>query len=458
MSKNEQKTWPDICPWPEPYWGGEGPIWSAEFWDLEELDEEGEELREIREYMDELVEEGRLNPDYSLNEEYDAEDSELDEEEFIPEKGADYWGDGFDLEAWEYDMADHINLLKLDVCDPEDDPVIFVRGVIEYDFINENLLRQAFTRRSFAAQYHLAGACEELEFYGDSILNIIVTREMWQKFSCITTETTDAPFCSAINEGKLTKLRSRFISREHLAERAAYLGLDRFILLGDDEKLTDAAREDMMEALLGAVAVDSGWNRHVLEDVADRLINIQLDDSTVLLRESAYERMNTWHQKRFGSVPSYELHHLLSGGERYLCTLRYLIPENDKGLWTSQRVDVEERTRSGARELAAETAISFVKNNGLWMNLKDAGIEPQMEDAINQLQELWQKKYIEKPQYSIEAQASGWRCECRVGDFEGFGCAVGKVKAKKKAAFMVLVRLLCSAGIENGEWDKQIGN
>ena len=121
MSKNEQKTWPDICPWPEPYWGGEGPIWSAEFWDLEELDEEGEELREIREYMDELVEEGRLNPDYSLNEEYDAEDSELDEEEFIPEKGADYWGDGFDLEAWEYDMADHINLLKLDVCDPEDD-------------------------------------------------------------------------------------------------------------------------------------------------------------------------------------------------------------------------------------------------------------------------------------------------------------------------------------------------
>ena len=56
------------------------------------------------------------------------------------------------------------------------DPVVFVRGIIEYEFVNENLLRQAFTRRAFAVQYGIEGCSEELEFLGDSVLNVLTTR------------------------------------------------------------------------------------------------------------------------------------------------------------------------------------------------------------------------------------------------------------------------------------------
>ena len=44
---------------------------------------------------------------------------------------------------------------------------------------------------------------------------------------------------------------------------------------------------------------------------------------------------------------------------------------------------------------------------------------------------------------------------CLCGSYYGWGEAGSKVKAKKKAAFMVIVKLLKSAGICKDEWDKQ---
>ena len=44
-------------------------------------------------------------------------------------------------------------------------------------------------------------------------------------------------------------------------------------------------------------------------------------------------------------------------------------------------------------------------DNGLWMNLSDAGVEPKLDDAINQLQELFQKKYVAAPKYWFDDRA-----------------------------------------------------
>ena len=257
------------------------------------------------------------------------------------------------------------------------------------------------------------------------------------------------------------------MSCEYLSTRAAELGLDKFILYGNGEEVTDASKEDMMEALIGAVAVDSGWDWEQLETVVDRLICFQI--SKDLLKPGYYEMFNSWHQRKFGCMPDYETEAVCSGGNgssgssqyrQYNCTLRYQIPENDKGIRTAQRVDVQKETRSGARELAAELAYRFVVNNGFWVSLANAEIEPKLEDAINQLQELYQKKYVEAaPQYEFEEQAlfdgtNPWYCSCTCGGVEGWGRAAGKTKAKKKAAFMVLVRLMKSAGLGSEELEK----
>ena len=88
------------------------------------------------------------------------------------------------------------------------------------------------------------------------------------------------------------------------------------------------------------------------------------------------------------------------------------------------------------------------------MNLSDAGINPKLEDSINQLQELYQKKYVAEPSYTFAEEFGGWRCQCRCESFEGWGKAAGKTAAKKKAAFMVLVSIYRSAGLGTDEMEK----
>lgn len=43
-----RKEWPKNCPWPEPFWDGEGENWDLDLMEMMELDEEGQELLEIK--------------------------------------------------------------------------------------------------------------------------------------------------------------------------------------------------------------------------------------------------------------------------------------------------------------------------------------------------------------------------------------------------------------------------
>ena len=107
--------------------------------------------------------------------------------------------------------------------------------------------------------------------------------------------------------------------------------------------------------------------------------------------------------------------------------------------------------------MAAELAYRFVVNHGLWMNLREAKLIPSLEDSINQLQEMYQKKYVDEPIYQFEKwDRDQWNCNCVSGGITGFGRGTSKIKAKKRAAYMVLVRLLQSAGICEKEWEEEM--
>lgn len=439
------KKWPEECAWPEPVAEGEGYYWDPEDADLLPMDEDLQDLMDIKGYMDDLVEEGILDESYQLVDGEDWRDEE--ESDFTPRLGEDYWEDGFDLEAWEEDVITHLNLLKL----PLPSPVAEIQEIIGYEFANENLLRQAFTRRAFAKEYDV-GDSEELEFLGDTVLNTIVTNEIVRQVTDVNVIDPARPFRSRFAEGELTKLRECFINSEYLSERARLLSLDRFILYGRNEEPGEHALEDMMEALIGAVAVDCKMDQRVLEEVTDRLVCVQLMKPDDLLRTTYYELFNVWHQRRFKRMPSYEVDRRKRGkGQNdfsYTCTLRFSVPENDRGIPQEQRVTDEEPTRSAARERAAFRAYCFVVNNGLWMNLSEAHMVPDAENSINQLQELYQKKYLEAPaEYYFEPwDRDEWQCSCVCNGIEGWGRAGSKTKAKKAAAYQVLQRLFRSGG------------
>ena len=487
QEKQGKKPWPENCVWSEPM------DWSFNFDEdtvPDAYDEDTEDLLEIKEYFDSLVECGRLNEDYSLNEDYEdplaslpdlllspdeddedsnedrveAEDGKVDEdenvvddhsnEEFTPAKGTDYWDDGFDVEAWREDLSSHLNLLQIE----NPDPIIELRSVFNYTFINENLLRQAFTRRAFSIEYGLEGCSEELEFLGDTILSAVLTRELMRQFTENNCVYFTAPFQSKYNEGELTKLRQQFTNKDSLAARARELGLGKYILYGTGEQETDSSLEDMMEALIGAVTVDCNWEMSTIERFVNELLFIQLDTPDSYLKKSYYDILNAWHQRHFGCIPTYEVHENCNkGGERYTGDVRFCVPENEKGIHTRQRLTESGDTRSKAREHAARRAYDFIIRNGLWKNLKDAGIVPDAENSINQLQELYQKKYLDStPEYEYEDRSDEWYVSCVAEGYRGWGKAAGKVKAKKKAAYMVIVHMLMSAGICKDEWREKM--
>lgn len=107
-----------------------------------------------------------------------------------------------------------------------------------------------------------------------------------------------------------------------------------------------------------------------------------------------------------------------------------------------------------ARTAAAEQAFVFLTRAGLWRTLSDSGIEPDLENSINQWQELFQKKYVsEQPVYSFERRFDNtWYCRLDCETVFGWGIAKSKVAAKKRAAFMALVHLFSEAGIKKQEW------
>jgi ribonuclease-3 len=116
-----------------------------------------------------------------------------------------------------------------------------------YTFQDAALLQQALTHRSHSSLHN-----ERLEFLGDSILNCVVASVLYERFS-------------ALDEGDLSRLRANLVKQQSLYEIAQKLELSQFLRLGEGELKSGGFRRpsilaDTLEALLGAIFLDAGFN------------------------------------------------------------------------------------------------------------------------------------------------------------------------------------------------------
>lgn len=117
--------------------------------------------------------------------------------------------------------------------------------------IDPDLLSVALTHRSWAYEQGVADTNERLEFLGDSVLGIVVTDAIYH----------DYPEAA---EGQLARLRAAVVNTMSLADVARAIELGPHIKLGRGETSTaghDKASilADTLEAVIGAVFVDSGY-------------------------------------------------------------------------------------------------------------------------------------------------------------------------------------------------------
>ncbi len=123
---------------------------------------------------------------------------------------------------------------------------------IQYQFRDTGLLRQALTHPSVAhEQGRLVQHNQRLEFLGDSVLGVVLTRELYEKFP-------------EVSEGPLTKARAQMINRRTLAEQARQIALQNYLILSRGEEANlgrsrASALADAFEALIGAVFLDGGF-------------------------------------------------------------------------------------------------------------------------------------------------------------------------------------------------------
>ncbi len=164
---------------------------------------------------------------------------------------------------------------------------------INYQFKDVALLKLALTHRSMGKNNN-----ERLEFLGDSILGLIISRELYKRFS-------------QVDEGKLSRLRSHLVRGQTLAQIAAELKLSDILILGSGELKSGGFRResiqaDAVEAIFGAVLLDADFetvNTVILDLYQNLLDDINPNDSL----KDPKTQLQEYLQKRGNTLPVYEL-------------------------------------------------------------------------------------------------------------------------------------------------------
>ncbi len=121
-----------------------------------------------------------------------------------------------------------------------------------YPFRDENLLRLALTHPSVAHEQNTPTPHNQrLEFLGDSVLGLVLTRELYERFP-------------AADEGSLTKIRAKLVNASALSDHGRALNLGAHLLLSRGEENTGGRERastlaDAFESLLGAIFLDGGF-------------------------------------------------------------------------------------------------------------------------------------------------------------------------------------------------------
>lgn len=251
------------------------------------------------------------------------------------------------------------------------------------------------------------------------------------------------------------------------------LGLGDYLIMGKgdinnhvDEE--DSVKEDLFEAILGAVALDSGWNLSDLQDVVE--IMLAPDSELQKNTKTDYVGMiQDWTCKKNGMIPLYHFErgsytstwylpfHGVSQTFNDLSNTSYISENQFRCLLKiGDNLPVFRgfgKSKSEARKAVCRVAYEYLEKNHLTGSIADEIQNPNRKEAINQLEILARRGYFSIPVYQFyqEYDRNGnpvWKCECCIKEEKRSFRAKSSSKreAKKSSAFAMLNYVLGSAG------------
>ncbi|HWL11990.1 MAG TPA: ribonuclease III [Ureibacillus sp.] len=140
----------------------------------------------------------------------------------------------------------------------------FLQEELNIYFRNKSLLYQAFTHSSYVNEHRrkLFTDNERLEFLGDAVLELSVSKYLFERYP-------------HMSEGELTKLRASIVCEPSLVIFANELNFGKYVLLGKGEELTGgrerpALLADVFESFIGALYLDQGLE--VVVEFLERIV------------------------------------------------------------------------------------------------------------------------------------------------------------------------------------------
>ena len=226
--------------------------------------------------------------------------------------------------------------------EPENERLGALEKVLGYTFTDRTLLARALRHGSSDAARD-AGSYQRLEFLGDAVLGHAVALMLYSEYP-------DA------DEGLLSRMRSHLVRSESLAGKAAWLGLDGWVQVGWSEeksrgRVRSALLEDVFEAVIGAMAVDGGWE-NALAFVREAFEqDLQELDETTLVLTDAKSALNQAAQAR--GLPDPEYREVRSGGSDHKPIWTFAVHWKDDEVARG-----EGRSKRQAQQQAARRALA----------------------------------------------------------------------------------------------------
>ena len=152
---------------------------------------------------------------------------------------------------------------------------VAVSKIIGFKPKNLHYYKKAFTHRSLNRKDESGNAInyERMEFLGDAMLGAVVASHLFKEVP-------------GGNEGYLTKMRSKIVSRKHLNELGKDLNLISHIQTNIPvEQFGTNIHGNLFEALIGAIYLDRGFkyvNKFIYERVIDPYVDIEQLEGQVI--------------------------------------------------------------------------------------------------------------------------------------------------------------------------------
>ena len=194
--------------------------------------------------------------------------------------------------------------------------------VLNFKINNINFYKNAFIHKSYLKDFENNNpppntielqevSYERMEWLGDTLLEVLISKYLYERFD--------------INEGFLSRIRTRIVRGETLAEFSRILGFNQYIIISkrtenDNGRNSKKILNNIFESFLCAIYFDNNNDLSIVEDFLIKFIESNIDFVEIILNNDNYkDQLIRYVKNNLKKECIYEINNLEN--DKYECIL-----------------------------------------------------------------------------------------------------------------------------------------